>query len=568
MICKQNDTVNPPPELMQFLETNCRRMRRMVALCHNDLDGLTASVILKIFLSSVFNKSVYIIHSYFGIAKNDIRCLEKKKPLDLLWIVDKGTIEQYHELSKYSEKIVIVDHHKPEGTSSRSLLVYNPLTLGSKISPPSSFLLNRLASCMGFQNTSTDFLTLVGSRSDNAFDPVTDRVHPSMSEFYEEAKKRYCPLFKLKFEKPTRFDLERRDCTTLLNQITEVLNCATYARDYVEKLKTSGSEFAYRLLSSFCKNLGGSPKILEQETFDLDSFMKLTDRYSTINSLYGRCRASFEKTLQVIKNMKLVKRKDALNVYFLCGALPKTSPAVGKIELHDLKAKGVIESGILVLVNQKRRGFTLSTRSVNGDLDLGDFMERLVGYLKTKFDVNFLLTKPQDKTKKEMCVIDIWHEEEQMKEELIKSLSGYFELESNLRIFPRGGRDDPTIRAGRIDLEGIHSTYKMIMKMVEKFDAARAVSLSAGRIMSTVPPPERFLEGERWGTQLIADKKVIWLCVYHIADFERIENEEKRKRVFRDAILAHNKIMVLASDGRIHSGEEAMRSLISGNVVI
>jgi len=383
-----NSTVNPPQKLVEFLETQIVRTRGMVALCHNDLDGLAAGLILKRFLALVFNKTVYTFHSYFGIADNDIECLKRKKPIDVLWVIDKGTAEQFHKLSEYAERIIIIDHHKPEGPLSSSMLVYNPMTLGSKTSPPASFLLYKLVSSVGFHNVCVDFLALVGSRADDAFDPVTNHVQTGMSRFYTESKEKYQPLFKLRAEKPTRFDLERRDCTTLLNQITEVLNCATYARDYIENLKVSGSEFLSNLLSQYCRNLEKSPEILQQDTFNLNSFMELTGDYHTVESVYCHCTASFEKTQQVVKDMKLVKKKNGLSVFLLCGQLPKTAPAVGKIELYEQRAKDTIESGILVLVNEKQRGFTLSTRSVNTSMDLGNFMEKLVRYLKMRFHVD------------------------------------------------------------------------------------------------------------------------------------------------------------------------------------
>lgn len=293
-----------------------------------------------------------------------------------------------------------------------------------------------------------------------------------------------------------------------------------------------------------------------------------------IDYLY-RCAEETRYAAEIARELKIKRRTiyDTLDSLEEKGIVEKRLR--GRLKFYKLTDKWmeVAKAAKISLAETDEARLILPPEMGGIEISLGDHILFFVGTSDirfVKFLSNFLLAKLENEAKKEKCIIDIWHEEAQIKRELLDSLSGHFELGSNLDILYRGGVNDPTIRAGRIDPEGIDSTYEALMRKAEaeRFDIVRAISISAGRIMSTVSNPEDFLGREEWGTRLIAGKKVIWLCVYQITDLERIENEEKRKRLFRDAILAHNKTIVLGSDGKIYGGEEAIRSLISADMFI
>lgn len=161
---------------------NIRREKRVVILSHVDADGVSAGVLtLRVLKENGFNviDLLYPFKGENGFSDSVIERVLDKKP-DAVFILDLGS---YRKDFKDVERVILIDHHKPEG------VVENGVLFTSFPPPPyisASFLSFLLFDGIGF--SPLDFLGAIGEAGDFGTD-VKDV--PSYEEILKKYKKKW-----------------------------------------------------------------------------------------------------------------------------------------------------------------------------------------------------------------------------------------------------------------------------------------------------------------------------------------------------------------------------------------
>lgn len=349
---------------------------------HDDPDGLTAGIILKLFLESKKIKVYMKIPTTMELEKERlIKDVNALNP-EIVFVVDKATMGYYDDYAQIHSNIVVIDHHPLLGGKLKKILVVNPVLSGYQRCS-ASFVMHMLVTSAGFAGDSLDVAALIGMKGDWAIEPATGDVSEYVKPFYDEVKEKHSWLLKRISSRPTMFEVKQREKTTLLNQIAEIIfalgggGFQYFYNDRDELLKdiTTG-EFAFNNLEGWLAEY----KAISNE----DDFIKALPQAKTAEKIYGYYISDWNRTTELMKNSIFAQNSKDTDIFLFMGSNVKLMPMAGSVALYHLPSSA--SDTLFIMVSEMgEKGVHFSFRSRNGKISCGNFAHDLALNLQKKF---------------------------------------------------------------------------------------------------------------------------------------------------------------------------------------
>ena len=361
--------------------------KHIITFCHDDPDGVTSGILFKRLTDKLGIKNTLFFPYRFPLSIQEVSETKMLYPdTEALFIMDKGTIEEYNEFVRFYSKVIIVDHHPKIGTKFDNIIVFNP-TLQNYIRTSNSFLVHIISTVFNNTNTYDDFICLVGLKCDWAIDPLNNEIPEFVSTFYNE---RILPNFSWLVKKdhslrPTMFDIKNTTYSCLLNQIGELFFALTgggfqyFYNSYNEKLKNIDQpKFCFE---NFVK------EIEIKRVNNIDEFIDLLPNKEIIKLIYEYFLSDWsivEK--QFDQQTFLVKQIDDIEIFFFFGKNIKLMPMVGSKKLYEY-SKG--KDAVIIMFNfEDKNSLHLSFRGTTNKIHLGKIASSLADKSNSYFGQN------------------------------------------------------------------------------------------------------------------------------------------------------------------------------------
>ncbi len=359
--------------------------KRIVTFSHDDPDGVTAAIIFKRLTDKLGLENEIILPQKYELTIEEIKNVVQKYNPDILFIIDKGTLEKYNSYTSIIRHIIVIDHHPPIGKDFTNLIVYNP-SLERHTPCSTSLLVHILSSLFNIPNTYDDFLALIGLRCDWAVDVLNNYIPEFCQPFVEEkiVKKYKWLLTPIKNKKITMFDVSQQHKSCLLNYLAELFFALTgggfqyFYNDYDSELKNINQpEFCF---TTFLKD------IKLKKIVSVIQFIKLLDKKTRniVKKIYNYFNLDWNETEQLFdKNTIFTGEFDGVKIYLFVGNKVRLMPMVGSLKLYEYAEN---KEAILVMINLEPTGSVhISFRSNTDKIHLGNLASKLAQQLVTKF---------------------------------------------------------------------------------------------------------------------------------------------------------------------------------------
>ncbi len=358
--------------------------RKVLIFTHDDPDGLSSGCILKRLVRMMGGRAQVKLPATYELAESQLNDELKKDNYYMVIVSDKGTMGYYDKYVDKVEKFLVIDHHPPIGEIKKCLLI-NPNTIFYKMCS-ASYLAHMLMTYLGKGEKYDDFLALVGLKGDWAVEPATDIVSEYVSAFYKEkVEEPFKSLIKKIDSHPTMFEVNQREKTTLLSQITELYfalgggGFQYFYNDRHDELKDiNQSEFSFLVMEKYC------------ERFDwknLHDFIDNTiDRYR-VNLIYEYFRKDWGKTIKSFSSVTLLTTLGTTDVYLFLGYRVLLMPMAGSVYLNKLKEESGNKEVLFIMVNRESDGgIHFSIRGTDDYIHAGKICSDLAKRLVEKYN--------------------------------------------------------------------------------------------------------------------------------------------------------------------------------------
>ncbi|MEW6556187.1 MAG: DHH family phosphoesterase [Elusimicrobiota bacterium] len=364
--------------------------KKCLVFFHDDPDGLTSGAIIYRILKKLGAEIIYRIPETMELEKHRIQSELRITNYELLIIVDKATMGYYNEYPDLIKDVVIIDHHPLVGEYPNKCLVFNPSIPQYTLSS-AAILCNMVSQAMGLRDELDDFLTLIGLKGDWAIEPATDFVAPFVKPFYDDAIKKFPNLVKKISSRPTMFEVNQREKTTVLNQIAEFYFALSgggfqyFYNDRIPELKNRRQvEFAFdTLLNLKAKDYSSPDDFIEQMLYIPTAKHIEQMLYKNIaRKIYQCFLDDWNKSKNMFDNVALFNKLDGVNIYLFVGNNVALMPMVGSVKLYELG-----NPCVLVMFNWlgEKNGVHISFRANTDKIHCGNIATQLVEKLVSKF---------------------------------------------------------------------------------------------------------------------------------------------------------------------------------------
>ncbi|MGM0442315.1 MAG: DHH family phosphoesterase [Elusimicrobiota bacterium] len=361
---------------------------KVLIYCHDDPDGLTAGVIFKRLLKKEGVDCDVNIPRVMELSKKELERDVRDEDYSAVFVLDKATMGYYNEYSSITPNFTVIDHHPLIGENPENILVVNPQLHGEYKGCSTSFLVHMIATAMEKTDRYDDYLNLVGLKGDWMVEPATDYVSDYVEPFYEtRVVDEFNNLVDKIESRPTMFEVEQREKTTLLNQITELyfaLGGGGFQYFYNKrdkKLKDiKQPEFTFRLLERGSKNFD------PDNWTSVDDYIKSTGREEVINLIFKYFKEDWKKTAKAFSGSTHVCRLGETEIYLFKGKDVTLMPMVGSVYLNNLKQQSGSDKVFFIMVDHQSSGrIHFSMRSTTDKVHAGKICSNLSDRLVEKF---------------------------------------------------------------------------------------------------------------------------------------------------------------------------------------
>jgi oligoribonuclease NrnB/cAMP/cGMP phosphodiesterase (DHH superfamily) len=373
------------PQLEKILELlNNLKGKKILTFTHDDPDGVTAGAVFKRLTDKLGIENKVFLPPKFEVTQEELELAIKQTFVpEAIFIIDKGTIENYKNFVSLTKKIVVIDHHPAIGKNFDNLLVYNP-SLKVYTQCCGSFLVHNISTLLNCTTEIEDFLSLVGLRSDWSIDPMNNNIPEFVKPFFED---KIQPKFKNLITpkeglKPTMFEISDRKKTCVLNQIAELVFALTgggfqyFYNDYDEKLKNINQpEFCFQI---FVKGFE------VKDYVSLEQFIDTLPQKEVVNLIFKYYAKDWHNTeLEFDKNTIFAGKINDVLTFMFFGKQTRLMPMVGSIKLYEfLNGK----EGIIFMINiEQDGGVHISFRGNTDKVHLGTIASTIATNLVNKF---------------------------------------------------------------------------------------------------------------------------------------------------------------------------------------
>ncbi len=352
---------------------------------HDDPDGVAAGAILARLLEKTNKDYTMEIPHTFELETDRVknRLEEEAAKYDALIIMDKGTLAQYDELTELLEPVIVIDHHYTAGEPENCLL-YNPDGACS-----CGLQAHMIASLAAETDEYDDFLALLALRSDWTIRPLKDQIPEFVQPFYEKAKQNFEHLLEPINSRPTWMEIDQREETLLLNQISEL----TFA--------VSGGGFSYfygdrdEELAEIDASFLCYEDLLEMgdKQVDLSSVESLEDMIELFphDDLVGRIFEYFKEdwnfSLELFESAMFFGEMGPCDVYLFTGEDTPLMPMVGSVKLGKISRANDDKPTVMVMANHDSDGGGhFSFRGTSDKIHLGKIADQVSNQLAEEFN--------------------------------------------------------------------------------------------------------------------------------------------------------------------------------------
>lgn len=352
---------------MQILErlTNLKN-KNVLIFAHDDPDGITSAIILTRLVKDRGGFPSFMTSQYFEYEPEKIIEAKKKMPVDVLIVVDKGTLKEYDRYLDFVNEVLIIDHHIPIGIPEKAIW-FNPSIPIHEICSASGVVYMLKKEVCGVDEVDR-FEALIGLKADWAINPVTGFKGGDISKnIYNECEPEFKNLFTLKSQRPTMFEVESRQHTCLMNQIAELYFAVTgggFQYFYKDRgIDIYQPEFFYNermQANNFGLNRIGS----------IEEFISIHKNAELIKRIYKFFLDDWNKTFDEFKNSRCVYENSTYSIYFFEGKFVKLMPMIGSVWAYEFKKLNNKEV-VMIMLDDRDGSLHFSFRATKPVINLG-----------------------------------------------------------------------------------------------------------------------------------------------------------------------------------------------------
>lgn len=362
--------------------------KKVLVYMHDDPDGLTSGLIFTRLLTKLgidFNSKIpETIELEESRLKNDLG----EDSYEAVFLLDKATMGYYDKYFSIINNFVVIDHHPLIGEEPKNIIVVNPQLGGGYKSCSNSFIVHMIASELGKTDIFDDFLAVIGLKGDWAVEPATDMVSEYVKDFYDEKiTGTFNNLIEKISSKPTMFEFQQRETTTLLNQITELFfalgggGFQYFYNDRDEELKDLDQPvFAYEVLK------GVSADFNYKEWKTLDDFINGSKNSATVRKIFNYYLKDWESTIGRFDSSELLMNLGNVEVHLFQSENVPLMPMAGSVHVGELKAAAGDKEITFIMINRELTGSVhFSIRGTTPKVHAGKICGTLAKRLSDKF---------------------------------------------------------------------------------------------------------------------------------------------------------------------------------------
>jgi len=375
---EQIETHQGLQKIVDFL--NKLKGKQIVTFCHDDPDGVTSGIIFKRLTDKLEIKNILFFPYSFPLSKKEVEEVKDRYSPEALFIIDKGTLQEYNNFTEIIKNIIIVDHHPQIGSNFEKVIIYNP-AIKSYIRTSASLLVHILSTIFNNTNSYDDFICLVGMKCDWACDPTNGDIPEFCLPFYEERiKPNYSWLVEKRGDlKSTMFDIKNQSFTSLLNQIAELFFAITgggfqyFYNSYDKKLNNIDQP-------KFCFETFLNGKIIK--FFTIEEFINSFPNKEIISLIYNYFLSDWDTTEKSFDQQTFfVKIINGVKIFFFFGKDVKLMPMVGSKKLYQYAEN--FPSAIIMFNIEPQNSIHISFRGTTDKIHLGHIASNLANNLNS-----------------------------------------------------------------------------------------------------------------------------------------------------------------------------------------
>lgn len=336
---------------------------------HDDPDGITSGLIFK----RTLQKKGWKVESHFPegfmLQPDQLdQALKNCSDASAIFLLDKGTLAPYNN---YTEKlpVYIIDHH-PTPVAPDKCTYYNP-SLPAYTWCSTSILAHGIAFLAGTRDEYDDFLCLMGLKGDWAIEPVIGMLSDFAKPFFVEFAQKFKNLLTLVKERPTQFDFEQRDHTSLLSRVTEFVHAtggggfSYFYHDREDCLKNvNHAECIAGALEAIADKAGEIARIKS-----LDEFVNLIPepKKGLLQKIFNYFLQDWESANSMLDSSARILKLDETSIYLFVGPKVPLLPMIGSIKLFDLKQRSGDKLAQIIMVSSVSNDYTHVSVRGSGD---------------------------------------------------------------------------------------------------------------------------------------------------------------------------------------------------------
>jgi len=357
---------------------------RALVVSHHDVDGVACSATLKRALEEVGVQVSCLFPKGFKVDVEEVGRQIGGGRLDVIIVSDRGTFRDYDGLKEYADEVVVIDHHPADGIPERCVW-YNPSAF-EDVPTAAALLCHMAVTALGLNDEYVDFYAALGGRGDFTFDPVTGRCDEFSKPFFEHVRERFPNLFRPFEGRPTRYDVDDRGRTTLINQIAEAVNALCFAHSYSERSDVVrdvyGPNVALEALLEM-PSRGVSVRALSS----LEEWIDSTPNPKLVREVLRHYFSDWEESMRYMENMMRLRVVGDVAVYVVFGRGVPLMPLTAAVKMRELMRAHGDREALMFAVNEKHGEVHVSARGTWRGIHCGRLMKTLSRRLSAKYDV-------------------------------------------------------------------------------------------------------------------------------------------------------------------------------------
>lgn len=355
---------------------------------HDDPDGITSGLIFKRTLEKKGWKVTHKLPEGFMLQPEQLEQAMKECPgATAIFMLDKGTLAAY---DKYAEKlpIYIIDHH-PAPALPQKCIYFNP-SVPAYTWCSTSILSHGIATLSGTRDDYDDFLCLVGLKGDWAIEPVIGMLSDFAKPFFVEYAAKFKNLLTLVKERPTQFDAEQREHTSLLSRVTEYVHAtggggfSYFYHDREESLKNVNH--AECITTALAAIADKSAQIAKIKT--LNEFVDLLPQpqKGLLEKIFNYFLQDWESASSMLNSSTRALKLGDTAIYLFVGPKVPLLPMIGSIKLFDLRQKAGDKLAQIIMVSSVSSEYThVSVRGSGDRVHSGKICGELQDSMQVKY---------------------------------------------------------------------------------------------------------------------------------------------------------------------------------------